>query len=166
MHYNLRKKLSATCCQTTENRPVIFYSYGHYGYSWSLLTKFDKDIRAFSGRTTYLGDKLLTEASDSNQFDSIGLFSSNEALISWGFDSIGIEGLKMKAIKPKHYVSANENLSVIDSDGLCVFDSDNASAFSGPDSLEFNKKFHKLCLLMRWLSEPEIKPFIPKKLIF
>lgn len=67
-----------------ENRPIIFYSYGHYGYSWSLLTKLDNDIKAFSGRTTYSGNKLSAELSENNKFDSIELFSANERLITWG----------------------------------------------------------------------------------
>lgn len=158
--------LPDTILLLVENRPIIFYSYGHYGYSWALVTKIDNNIQAFSGRTFYSGDKLLTEPSKLNQFDSTDFFSANEALISWGFDSIDSEGLKMRSIKREHYVSVNENLSVINTDGVCVFDSDDAQAFSGPDSLEFNKKFHKLCLQMRWLSEPEIRPFIPKSAIF
>ena len=154
-----------TILSLVEDKPALFYSCGHYGYSWALITKQNKDIRALSGRVNYSGKKSLTDQFDFNQIDSIKLFSSNEALISWGFDSIAKKVLKMRPIKREHYVTIYENLLLMNSEGVVVFDSNDAQVFSGPDSLEFNHNFHKLCLLMRWLAEPEIRQYISNDVI-
>ena len=161
--YNI---LPDTIVPLVENRPMLLYCYGHYGYSWSLVTKIEKEFRVFSGRVNYIGEQILRENTISNKNDSIKFFSANEDLLSWGFDSIAIESSKMKPDKGKHFVTVYESLYVIDSMGKCVFDSDNAQQFLGPDSVEFNKKFHKLSLIMWWLSDSSIRKYIPDSAIF
>lgn len=149
-----------------KNRPMIFYSYGHYGYSWSLIAKMDSDYKAFSGRVDYLGRCHFNERSESNAFDSTLLFSQNRALLSWGFDSIQTEAGRMKKIKNETYVTFYKDISVIGSEGKTVFSSDDATAYSGPDSVSFNKKFQKLSLIMYWLSNAEIREYIPDSAIY
>lgn len=147
------------------NKPILFYSYGHYGYSWAIATKTEDNIRVFSGRVSYSGDCYLENPRGRNRFDSAAFFLANKSLLSWGIDSISTESLTMKPIKCDSCISIHSILSVIDSCGKTVFNSDNTIAFSGPDSLKFNNKFHKLCLIMRWLSDPEIRPYITDSMI-
>lgn len=148
-----------------KDKPIIFYSYGHYGYTWSLITRIDNNFQAFSGKVSYTGDCILTEPTKANQLDSTLLFSKNRVILTWGLDTIPTEGTEMKAIKRENYVTFYDNLSVFNSDGVNVFDSDDAIAFQGPDSLEFNNKFNRLCLLMKWISSPVIREYLPESLI-
>ena len=161
----LRNILPDSVYSFVKNKPIIFYSYGHYGYSWAVLARSDEDFRAFSGRVNYSGDKFLTEQMEANQFDSTAFFSVNNELLSWAFDSLSAEAYKMQAVMPKRYVTLYSDLSVIDACGVGTFNSNNAETFSGPDSLEFNRKYQKLILLMRWLSSPDIRQFIPDNAI-
>lgn len=72
----------------------------------------------------------------------------------------------MKRISRAPYVTFYTNLSIINSEGVNVFNSDDVVAYSGPDSLCFNKKYHKLCLIMRWLSDTNIRQYIPDLVIY
>ena len=56
------------------NKPILFYSYGHYGYSWSIATKTEDNIRVFSGRVSYSGDCYLENPMGRNRFDSTAFF--------------------------------------------------------------------------------------------
>lgn len=149
-----------------KNKPIIFYSYGHYGYSWSLIALIDSTYRAFSGRVGYLGDRHLNEATEANQFDTAQLFSQNSALLSWGFDTIPTEIIYMEKVNVKPYISFYIDFFVTDSVGKNVFSSDDAMVYSGSDSVNFNNKFHKLCLIMRWISDAGIRQFIPDSAIY
>ena len=149
-----------------KGKSVIFYSYGHHGYSWSLIAKMDSGYQAFSGRVGYGGENHFNKPTDSNQFNTTLLFSKNHALFSWGLDTIAHEIKSMKKISRETYVTFYTNLSIINSDGVNVFNSDDAVAYSGPDSLCFNKKYHKLCLIMYWLSNTNIRQYIPDSVIY
>lgn len=149
-----------------KNRPIILYAYGHYGYSWSLITRIDNHLQAFSGNLSYGGNRYLTEPTEFNQFDSVSFFSANASLLSWGFDTIPVMGAKMTPIKRANYITLYKALYVINSKGDLVFNSNDAVAFSGPDSIGFNERFNRLCLIMRWLSEPNIRQYIPDSLIY
>ncbi len=95
----LRKSLPDSVYSLLEGKPVIFYSYGHYGYSWTLIAKMDSGYRAFSGRVGYGGDCHLNRPTEFNRFDSTLLFSKNQNLISWGLDSLSsiINSMKKSA---------------------------------------------------------------------
>lgn len=151
------RSLPDTVYSLLKNKPVIFYSYGHYGYSWSLIAKTDSVYRAFSGGVDYGGGIHVNDSSESDQFDTTLLFSKYRNLLSWGFDTLSSEVSNMKKVKRKQYVTFYTNLSVINSDGISMFSSDDAVAYSGPDSVEFNKKFHKLGLIMWWISSSKIR---------
>ncbi len=163
---SLRRTLPDSIYSQLENRPLLFYSCGHYGYAWSIITQTDSSFRAFSGRVYYNGDNQLTEPTDSTRFDSVAMFSANEALLKWGFDTLPSAGLKMKSLPRVPYVTIYQNLWVMDSCGGRVFASDNAATFSGADSVEFNSRFRKLSLIMHWLSQPIIRPYIPDSVIY
>lgn len=158
---DLCRFLPDSVCSLLDKSPIIFYSYGHYGYSWSLLVKKNNNVRAYSGKVSPLGKSSLTEQNVNNIFDSTALFRSNQELIDWGLDSISLVASKMKAVMSKYGTTVYSDLDVYNSDGICTFTSDNAVLFSGPDSLIFNKKLQKLKLLMRWLSDPKIRQYIP-----
>lgn len=69
-------------------------------------------------------------------------------------------------IKNETYVTFYKDISVIDSEGKTVFSSDDATAYSGPDSVSFNKKFQRLSLIMYWLSNAKIREYIPDSAIY
>lgn len=149
-----------------KNKPSLLYSYGHYGYSWSLITKIDNRFLAFSGRVNYSGDHFITEPTEVNRFDSILLFSKYRNLLNWGLDTISTEINKMKISRLGPYTTMYTDLTCYNSDGIRTFNSAGNVTFSGPDSLEFNHKFHKICLLMWWISSYEIRKCIPDSVIF
>lgn len=161
----LKTIMPDTIYSLIENKPILFYTYGHYGYSWSLVTKVDSNnIHAFSGRVSYSGNNHIIQSTESNRLDSIALFSANADIINWGFDTLPTEGLQMEAVKKNDIFWTD--LDVINCDGMIIFNSNGATVFTGPDSIIFNKKFQKLCLIMKWLSEPKIRKYIPDSVIF
>lgn len=162
----IQQSLPDSLYSILKNKPIIFYSRGHYGYSWSLIAKIDSTYRVYSGRVSYSGDIELNETSESIPFDTTKLFIHNTALLSWGFDSIFIEAINMKKVNRTPHVTLYTNLSVFNSDGLNIFSSDDAIAFAGGDSLIFNKKFHKLGLIMWWLLDSRIREYIPDSIIY
>lgn len=162
----LRQSLPDSVYSLLKGKSVIFYSYGHYGYSWSLIAKMDSGFQAFSGRVGYGGEHHFNKPSESNQFDTTHLFSKNQTLFSWGLDTIASKIKNMKKISRDPYVTFYTNLSIINSEGANIFNSDDAVAYSGPDSLSFNIKYNKLCLIMRWLSDSNIRQYIPDSVIY
>lgn len=162
----IRRSLPDSLYRLLKNKPVIFYSYGHYGYSWSLIAKMDSGYRAFSGRVGYGGDYHYNIPTESNQFDTTRLFSQNESLFSWGLDTIAAKVKNMKIINRDYYITVYTNLSVINSEGVNIFNSNDAMTYSGPDSICFNKKYQKLCLIMRWLSDTKIRQYLPDSIIY
>lgn len=149
-----------------KNSPKILYTYGHYGFSWSMVVKKDTTLQTFTGRIDYLGNSCLTENLTCNQFDSIRSFSKYKTLIQWGIDTLPNEINQMKAIGQEYSGLTNSNLLILDSIGETVFNSNGNITFSGPDSLSFNSKLHHLRLIMRWLSCPQIRHYIPDSIIF
>lgn len=162
----LRQSLPDSVYSLLKGKSVIFYTYGHHGYSWSLIAKTDSGYQALSGRVGYAGEHHFNNQTESNQFDTALLFSKNQALFSWALDTIASKIKSMKKISREPYVTFYTNLSIINSDGVNVFNSDDAVAYSGPDSLCFNKKYHKLCLIMHWLSDGNIRQYIPDSFIY
>jgi len=67
----------------------------------------------------------------------------------------------MKPIKREEYNPIYTSLSIISEKSATYFDSNDAVAFAGPDSIAFNNKFKRLSLIMYWLAEPSIRPYIP-----
>lgn len=149
-----------------KDRPVIYYSYGHYGYSWSLIARIDSTYRIYSGRVGYTGDKYLDKISDSVPFDTTKFIIHINNLLSWGFDTISAEAINMKKVHRTSDFTLYTDLSGFNSDGVNVFNSDDAIAFSGGDSTIFNAKFNKLCLIMWWLSNSRIRKYIPDSTIY
>ncbi len=162
----LRHPLPDSLYSLLRGKPVIFFTHGHYGYSWSLIAKMDSGYQAFSGRVTYGGERYTNKLTESTQIDSARFFSQNQDLLSWGFDTISSKINIMKEISRGPYMSIRRNLQVINSEGINVFTSDATAAYSGPDSLDFNKKFRKLCLIMWWLSDYRLREYIPDSAIY
>lgn len=153
-------------CHKLKNNQIIFYSRGHYGYSWALIAKSDNRLRGFIGKVRYSGEATMEEIAESNQLNLDTLFEANRDILDWGFDTISSESANLTANKSSIYCSVTDDILVFNTDGECIFKSNGAASFSGPDSLEFNKKYHNLGLIMMWLSQPEIKQYIPNHAIF
>lgn len=153
--------LPRTICQSIENHPFILFTYGHYGYSWSIVARIDNRYQSFSGRVKYCGDTYLTTSTPAIEFDTIHFFTANETIFEWAFDSIASLAKDMKAIPHDTFATVYENLSVFNSDGEITFSSHDSQRFSGPDSIKFNSSFHRLSILMRWLADPEIRKYLP-----
>lgn len=149
-----------------KNRPIIYYTYGHYGYSWSLVVRIDSTYRIYSGHVDYSGDQYLDKTSESIPFDTTTLIVNNKALFSWGFDTISTEAVNREKVFRKPFLTIYADLWVFNADGLNIFCSDNAIAFTGSDSIAFNKKFDKLCLIMWWLSNSKIRKHVPESIIY
>ena len=161
----LCRSLPDSIYSLVKNRPVIFYSYGHHGYTWAMIANIDGNLRAFSGRIGY-DSRYLNESTEDDRFDSTLLFSKNRALFSWGFDTIPTKSGVMRKVDREHYITFYTDLSIFNSEGNNVFNSNDAVAFSGPDSINFNQKFNRLSLIMYWLSFHKIREYIPEAEIF
>lgn len=148
-----------------KGRPMIYYSYGHYGYTWSIIAKTDSTYRIYSGDVDYMGNLHFHKISETDSFDTTKLIIHSNALLSWGFDSISSEAIKMKRVSGPYY-PIYYDLSIFNSDGVNVFDSPQNVTFSGEDSINFNKKFDKLCTIMWWVSNSEIRKYIPDSIIY
>lgn len=157
----LREILPDSVYLSFKNKPMIFFSYGHYGYSWSIISVGFDDFTTCSGKVGYHGESTLVEQSEAIQIDSVLFFSENSKLILWGVDSLSVKAAEMTPLKRDTFMTIYSFLSIIDSDGKETFNSDDAIGFSGPDSLEFNHNFHRLWLIMYWLAEPNIRRCIP-----
>lgn len=157
----LQRYLPDSVCALLKNKPLIFYARGHYGYSWSLIAKIDSVYRIYTGRVDYTGISCLNKASDSVAFDTTKFITHNNKILSWGFDTISAEATNMKKMCRTTYVTIYTDLAVYNSFGVNTFSSDDAIAFVGKDSLNFNKKFRRLCLLMWWLSNSKIREYFP-----
>lgn len=164
--FKLKRILPDSLDYLVKDRQVILYTYGHYGYSWAMITRIDSVFQAFSGRVSYGGKTALTTPCESNKIDSARLFSANRDLLLWGFDTMPTELSKMKEVKSERYVTFYRELLAYDSEGINVFNSNDAIAYSGPDSMIVNQKFHKLCLMMRWLSDTMLRQYIPESEIY
>jgi len=149
-----------------QNKSMIFYTVGHHGYNWSLIVRDGTNFCAYNGRVT-AAEKIVYEQTNDNRFDSIAFFNANNAIFSWGIDSLPIQSVKMKRIRPSGWISIWESLAIINELGETIsdFNYNNAIRFSGPDSIVFNDKFNRLALLMYWLASPEVRKFLPDSII-
>ena len=159
--YALCSGLPDIIYKSIENNPFILFTYGHYGYSWSIVARIDNRYQAFSGRVGYCGDKYLSSSKPVNEFDTTSFFIANGTIFEWAFDSIAYLAKDMKEIPRETFVTVYENLSVFNSNRELTFSSLDTQTYSGPDSVKFNSSFHRLSLLMRWLADPEIRKYLP-----
>ena len=158
----LRRVLPDSIYFKIENRPLIIHSYGHHGYSWTIISRIDTDYCAYVGRVH--GDSEFVRPMSSKNKYSLAFFSTFAPLMSWGFDSLLSQVSKMEPLEGKTmFAGYSESLKLIDSCGKCVFESKNSQSFSGPDSVAFNKNIHALEFIMMWLSSPELQQTLPVK---
>ncbi|MDE7153573.1 MAG: hypothetical protein K2O00_03900 [Muribaculaceae bacterium] len=162
----LKRSLPDSLYTKLKNRPIIFYSSGHYGYSWSLIARIDSTYQIYCGRVSYTGDQNNNETSESIPFDTTKLIIHNNAILSWGFDSISVEATNMEKVYRSNYITLCTDLYVFNSNGVNIFNSGDAISFAGRDSIGFNEKFQKLCLIMMWLSDSRIRKYIPDSAIY
>lgn len=94
-----------------EDAPMLYYWHGKKRILWTILTKQNNEIRAYSGHVTARGKRCL-EDSGSNQFDTAGLFSEYKSLLSWGFDSLALQA---SSLKPTDGYRSSDDFVVIDS---------------------------------------------------
>lgn len=162
----LQKILPDSVYSFVKNKSFLLYTYGHYGCSWSILIREDSNIKAYSGRVDYSGNVYFAGQDKNNRFDSIAFFEENKSLIFWGLDTLRYDALKMLPVNDKAYTSIRETLYVINSDGEILFQPVDGVAFSESDDVDLNYKYNKLCLIMKWLAEPEIRKYLPDTLVF
>lgn len=97
--------------------------------------------------------------------DSSAFFSANKAIIDWGLDSLSGEALIMSRINIKNPRSIKDSISVLTDWNKKPFTTRKAVIFSGPDSIEFNRKYHKICLIMRWFSDDNLRTYLPDSIM-
>lgn len=136
-----------------ENRSII-YSYGHHGQIWVVIYEKSDSLYILNGTTRQY------QSMDKSEFDTTTFLNSNRPIIKWGLDSLILQS---KAMIPRYrtqYSSLYRSLCVYEPKNQTFFDSNDAVAYSVTDSIAFKNKFHKLCLLMYWLSSSEIRPYV------
>ncbi len=143
---------------SSENKPIILFVQGHRSQIWSAIVKDDDRFHAMSGKGNPHGNYTITDPSDSNTFDTVGLFAKYRQLILWGFDSLPSEAQRMKVIRGE-YNPFSAWLNVISTDSLHNYQQVTNVTFAGPDSVVFNDKFNALCVLMYWLAKPFFRAY-------
>ena len=59
----------STVYSFVKNESFLLYTYGHYGYSWSILIREDSNMKAYSGRVDYSGNVYFAGHDKNNRFD-------------------------------------------------------------------------------------------------
>lgn len=138
----------------------ILYMSGDRAHIWSLVLKENNGFKIISGRIDEFGKNNFYEQTGSYVIDTIGFLSAYDEILSWGLDSLPTQSQTMKAVYRKGYWPFYTSLSIVRQDST-EFDSRDAIAFSGIDSVAFNKKFNNLTGIMRWLAQPQIRVYTP-----
>lgn len=151
-----------------EGKPIIYYSnngnkYEESGNNWSLITSIDNKWHVYNYNSSSFPRRIKRLLFD--PADSAAFFSANRALFEWGLDTLAINLQKMKPIKPMVETSTRDTITVIKYWDKGAHSTHGATAFSGPDSAEFNAKLHKLILTMCWLSDDDIRKQLPDSLM-
>lgn len=157
----LYRTLSDSMISLIENKPMILYMCGHHAHVWSVIIINENKYQIVCGRGNSRGVNTIYKPIEPHLFDTTSFFSAHKEIISWGFDTMPYQAHRMKAIRSSEFILYNGNLSTISMDSTKSFNSNYAIAFSGPDSIEFNSKFHKLKEVMLWLAFPLIREYTP-----
>lgn len=115
----------------------ITFIKGHHGHIWTILVDVDSMYLMFMGNTRTCEFKEDT-------------LDNNSPLLEWAIDSLFSQSLTMKAVNSKVYQPFYENLQVYSCDDRPIFATNNATTFSGPDSVAFNRKLNALIYFMYW----------------
>lgn len=137
------------------DKKFIIYHYGHHGIKWCLIYE-DRDSYVITIGTT------RQENIDMNSgIDTLKLLNSYRDLICWGIDTLPETTRAMVPIYQKEWSPFYSSLSVYNTPSVCLFNSDNAIGFEGTDEIDVNNNFKDLCYLMWWLSDPNIRKYLP-----
>lgn len=149
-----------------EDNPIIFYSNDSsvYGSFWSLIVYTDNNYCVYSYNPFPYHRYIKRVKFD--PADSASFFSANQVLFEWGFDTLAIKMQKMKAIEPKAETSIHDTITVIKNWDKGAYSTHGITEFSGPDSVNFNNKLHKLILTMCWLSDDDIRNQLPDSIMY
>lgn len=160
---SLRNKLSYnipdSIYQDIKDKPLIFYSSGHYGCIWSLVIYVEGNFKAVSGSTSS-GEIIIQKPDGENMLDSTAFFTATRGILRWGLDSLMSEVSLLKPVERKEYSPIYTSISVFSGDSIISLDSYRAISFTGPGSVRFNEKYHRLLLIMAYLAEPYIRQYI------
>ena len=156
--------------QILNNNPTIYYQNQtdhSSSVDCSILTRVNGSYMIFKSgfdtrrRKKYWSvRKIKFDIADSSAF-----FSANKAIIDWGLDSLLEEALNMSPIDIQNTRSVKDSISVLNDWNKKPLTTRKAVIFSGPDSIEFNRKYHKICLIMRWFSDDNLRTYLPDSII-
>lgn len=135
-----RNIINDTVLNIIDGKKFLYYTTGHHYHNWSMVIPRDDYYVILSGNTW---EKNLC-------VDTV--FSSS--VLKWGLDSLELYCNKMTPIKRTKYVSGYNQLALISFDNKVVCNYCNIIGFSGPDSVVFNKKYHRLGYLMFYAAAP------------
>ncbi len=142
------------------DKKFVIFSYGHHGVVWSLIYQNCDSYQILSGTTRQI------KPNRNEKIDTGVIIKRNKALLEWALDTLPILSEKMEPQYRDAYSPFYSCLDIYKPDKGVVFESNAAIGFSGPDSIDFNKKFDKMCYLMRWLSSSDIRKYLPDTPIY
>ncbi len=157
----LKRTIPDSVLTMIEDKPMILYMTGNHAHLWSAIIKNDRSFLAMNGRIDSQGKNTIANYLESNNIDSLALFSRYQDLILWGLDSLPSEVKRMVCKKSQVNTLFYQTINIIQTKPQSSYQSDTNVIFSGNDSIGFNKKFKSLSYLMFWLAEPLVRPYSP-----
>lgn len=137
------------------DKKFLIYHYGHHGIKWCLIYE-DRDSYVIT-----IGTTRQENIDRKSGIDTLKLLNSYRDLICWGIDTLSETARAMVPIYQKEWSPFYSSLSVYNTPSVCLFNSDNAIGFEGTDEIDVNNNFKDLCYLMWWLSDPNIRKYLP-----
>lgn len=136
----------------------IFYWNGHNGMNWGMIYPDSAGMRMASGTT-----RSWTNAdSCCSLIDTVMLLEDNAKTIKWAFDSLPGEARLMQPCKNETYGGPFYREMFVVKDGATVFlNKYDTEKYAGPNKEGFNSRFSDLMYLMLWVSNPQIREYVP-----
>ena len=135
-----------------EGKEFLYYTKGHHGHIWSIAVSEKSHFIIVSGNSRNNGCQIDT-------------LSIKESVLKWGLDTLALHCSKMLPVANSSYLPFHEQLALFSTQKEIIFDCADTNTYSGPDSVNFNKKFNELKYLMYWYATPiEIRKKLPTPL--
>lgn len=146
-----------------KHNPTIYY-YDSYtknqGHS-VLIVKIDGQYQLYRVNVTNNEHSTAPQRIIFDRSDSAVFFKANKGIIDWGLDSLSKEITNMTVVKSENKTPMDDSFSILNNWDYGAITFNESDKFSGPDSLAFNIKYRKLCLIMRWFTQDYLRRNLP-----
>lgn len=148
-HFDVISSFNDSIADIIEEKEFLYYTKGHRGHIWSLVTSEQEHYILISGNTR-------------NHDWRIDTIFIDEPVLKWGLDTMELYCHEMESVKNISDWPFHERLVLFSSQKEIIFDCMETFTYSGTDSVTFNNKLNELKYFMYWIAVPmEIKEKLP-----